>query len=851
MNVGSTIGRFEILGELGAGGMGRLYRARDPKLGREVAIKVLSERLDKSREHLYRFAQEARAASALNHPNLVTIYEIDEHDGYPFIAMELVDGRSLRAVMEEGFPSLRALLGLAAQIAHGLAAAHAKGIVHRDLKPENVMVTHDGLAKILDFGLAKFVSPGGPAAQETADPVLATQPGRLLGTVGYMSPEQARGLQLDFRSDQFAFGALLFEMLAGRRPFPGGTPLDALTAILHSDPDGLAELEARIPEPLARVVRRCLAKDPAARYASTRDLAQELDSIRERMSDAGSLTGTRALDVPPPRRTLSAALAVAGVLAVLLAGGWALLSRGGGESVAGAPRRVAVLPFRDLTGTPAGALVGEGFAETVAVRLATATGLAVLPAGALEAAAGDAREIARRSGAEAIVRGALQFQGSMVRASFSILGADGGQLSAGQAEGPAAHLLALQDEIASLAAAALGVSATAPPKRDTGFAEDRYLEALGHLRRYENEASVDAAIRILEELGDSPQVAAALARAYLAKHKVTQQRDWAERAIAASRLATAEGAEESGAHETLGRVELLLGRPADAARDFERAVTAQPNSVEARLGLATALERLGRVAEAEATYRRAVALQPGWWSTHSHLGVFLLNRGREEEALAPLREAIRLSPDNTRAINNLAVAYQQLGRYEEAVAEYRRSLAIRPTAAVLSNLGTCEFVLGRYGDAAATFGRAVALQGDSGLLRVNLGDALRFAGGRDVEARDAYLRAIDLLEADLAVTPGDAERETSLALALGRTGRLELARRHADRALELAPADAYILYPVAQVRLMGDEIDPAFDLLARALAAGYPVEAMRSDPELARLRADPRFARMLAEPTVK
>jgi serine/threonine-protein kinase len=830
--------------------MGRLYRARDPRLGREVAIKVLSERLDRSREFHHRFAQEARSASALNHPNIVTIYEVGEHDGYPFIAMEVVEGRSLRARMEEGFQSLRELLAIAAQIAHGLAAAHEKGIVHRDLKPENVMVTAEGLVKILDFGLAKFVAPGGPAAQETADPALATQPGRLLGTVGYMSPEQARGLPLDSCSDQFAFGAILFEMLAGHRPFPGGTPLDALTAILHAEPDGIAELEARIPPPVASVVRRCLAKDPAGRYASTRDLAQELDTLRERLSDAGSLVGTRDLQALAPRRLGWVAAGAAAILLALLAGTLALLFRGGGgdgaESARPSPRRIAVLPFRDLSGTASGTLVGEGFAETVSVRLAAATGLAVLPAAALESATSDPREVARRTGAQAVVRGALQFQGSTVRATFSILGPDGGQLSAGQAEGPAARLLALQDEIAGLAATALGAPAAATAQRpQTGFAEDRYLEALGHLRRYENEAAVDAAIRILEELGDSPQIAAARARACLAKYKITQQRDWAERAIAASRLATAEDAGEAGAHETLGQVELLLGRTAEAVRDFERAVAAQPNSVEARFGLAEALERQGDASGAERAHRRAVELQPGWWGTHSHLGVFLLRQGRLEESLPSLSEAIRLSPDNTRAINNLAIAYQQLGRYEEAIAQYERSLAIRPTGQVLSNLGTCQFVLARYADAAETYRRALALQADDAQVWHNLGDAMRWEGGHDAEARDAYLRAIDLFEADLAVTPGDANREASLALALGRTGRLDLASRHVERALALAPADAYILYPVAQVRLMAGEVDPALDLLARALEAGYPAEDVRRDPELAQLRSDPRFARML------
>ncbi|MDQ1347403.1 MAG: Non-specific serine/threonine protein kinase, partial [Acidobacteriota bacterium] len=622
MIVGSHIGRFEVLGELGAGGMGRLYRARDPALGRVIAIKLLAERLDQSPEHNLRFAQEARAASALNHPNIVTIHEVGEHEGFPYIAMELVLGRSLAARIEERFPSLRGLVSIAAQIAHGLAAAHEKGIVHRDLKPDNVMITPEGLVKILDFGLAKRTSSTASTlshSQAAEDVPPATAEGRLLGTVAYMSPEQARGLPLDFRSDQFAFGVILFEMLAGRRPFAGATTLDTLAAILHAEPTGIAEFETQLPAPLAWIVRRCLAKDPAARYAATRDLAQELDTIRDRMTDAGSLVGSGAIPAqgkrPRRRAALIAGIAgLAGIVGLLVAAGLrqarnlddaSVAQSAPNPATATAVRRIAVLPFRDLSGTATGARIGEGFAETVSVRLAAASGLAVLPAAALDTSPGEfgdpagsgfPQEVTRRTGVEAVLRGTLQFQGATVRATFSILDAEGRQISAGQAEGPATQLLALQDEIAALAAAALGATATAQPggtaRPKPAFAEDRYLEALGHLRRYENEASVDAAISILEVLGDSPQVAAARARAYLAQYELTQQREWAEKAIAASRLATVEGSQEAGAYETLGRVQLLLGEPLAATRELERAVASQPNSVEARFALAAALDQL-------------------------------------------------------------------------------------------------------------------------------------------------------------------------------------------------------------------------------------------------------------------
>jgi len=520
MNAGERIGRFEVLGELGAGGMGQLYRARDPKLGREVAIKVVAGRHSESREHQIRFEQEARAASALNHPNIVTIYDVGEHDGFPYIAMELIEGDSLRTYVAGAQRPLRRLVEVAAQLADGLAVAHQHGIIHRDLKPENVMVTRLGFVKILDFGLAKRVPPPIPFDHTTIDYQVATQAGAVVGTVAYMSPEQARGLPLDQRSDQFALGTILYEMLAGQRPFRGATTVDTLSAILSHQPEDPARLDPRIPRALADLVLRCLAKSPDDRFASTRELADALAAIRDGMS--GSRAGAPPADRPLLSTGRARALAATGatLLALAAVGIWLARDRpqeSGARS--GAARRVAVLPFRDLTGTPAGALIGEGFAETVSARLGADGGVAVLPAAAIDETAGDLPALVQRTGAQAIVRGSLQFEGDRVRATFAVLDPDGRQVSAGSAEGSATRLLDLQDEVARRMAAALGLP---PAAASTGAAgaeveSDRYLEALGHLRRYENDASVDAAIRILEELGGSAQVQAALPRSTRAR----------------------------------------------------------------------------------------------------------------------------------------------------------------------------------------------------------------------------------------------------------------------------------------------------------------------------------------------
>ena len=280
---GTILGHYEIVSPLGAGGMGEVYRARDARLDRSVAIKILPAEFSADSDRLRRFQQEARSASALNHPNIVTIYELGTHGSTHYIAMELVEGQTLRNFLGGGSLPVRKTIEIAAQIADGLAKAHEAGIAHRDLKPENVMVSHDGFVKILDFGLAKLTSPSGQ--QPDFCTTSHTIPGLVMGTVGYMSPEQASGGPLDFRSDQFSFGLVLYEMVTGKRPFHRSSAAETLVAILRepAEPIGLQNRDA--PAPLCWAIERCLAKEPEKRYVSTRDLAREFAAMRDRLSE--------------------------------------------------------------------------------------------------------------------------------------------------------------------------------------------------------------------------------------------------------------------------------------------------------------------------------------------------------------------------------------------------------------------------------------------------------------------------------------------------------------------------------------------------------------------------------------
>ncbi|HTO75819.1 MAG TPA: protein kinase [Thermoanaerobaculia bacterium] len=298
LSPGTKLGPYEIVGPLGAGGMGEVYRAKDARLGREAAIKVLPASLAGDAERLKRFEQEARSASALNHPNIITIYEIGSSGADSYIAMELVEGQSLRAAMASGAMPTRKMLDIGAQIADGLAKAHAAGIVHRDLKPENVMISKDGFVKLLDFGLAKlFVAPTETSGAATFAPQ-ETQPGTVLGTVGYMSPEQAAGRPVDFRSDQFALGSILYEMATGQRAFQKATGAETLSAIIRDEPESVERLNPRAPAPLRWIVERCHAKDPEDRYASSRDLARDLKSIRDHLSETTATSQAHEIERP-------------------------------------------------------------------------------------------------------------------------------------------------------------------------------------------------------------------------------------------------------------------------------------------------------------------------------------------------------------------------------------------------------------------------------------------------------------------------------------------------------------------------------------------------------------------------
>ncbi|HKR63911.1 MAG TPA: protein kinase [Thermoanaerobaculia bacterium] len=852
-SIHESFGRYQVLGPIGSGGMGEVYAARDPKLGRKVAIKMLPLRLTTERDTLTRFTQEARSASALNHPNIVTIHEVDAFEGMPFIVMEYIDGVDLRTLIREGALPVRRVLEIAVQIADGLAAAHERGIVHRDLKPENVMVTRDGFVKILDFGLAKRVAPS-PDGEDTLELEMpGTTPGTILGTVGYMSPEQATGKRLDFRSDQFALGAILYELSTGQAAFDEDTAIDTLSAILHKNPPPLTRSNPRAPVQLSDLISRLLEKSADDRYASTRDVSRELRLLRERVTAEESGFHKSQPMTVATKRSIASVIAALVVLAVITGVVVMTRSRGPAASSAAhvtpvAKKYLAVARFKDLSGDPNGQLVVDGFGETLAARLGHYPTVQVMRSPANDTEPTDARAVARNLGANLVLSGSMMRAGNRIRVTYSVLDARTGREWRDLIEGSVSDLFAIQDDVADSVARNLDLGTTSGVKvaLDPAVSQRRYLEALGHLRRYDKEESLDSAIAILKELGTSPSVQAALARAYLYKFQTTREPELAAAAGRAAESALKGDPQSMDVNVTLGELWQSTGRYPESIGAFLRVLSQQPTNAEAVLGLAETYKAAGDLKNAEASYRRAIALQPNFWGGYNKLGAFYYTQSRYADAIPQFQKVVQLVPDNERGYNNLGAMYQRLGRYDDAVRVFQQSVQRAPSGQGYSNLGTCYYFLGRYREAAKAYEKAVELTPHDFLYWRNLGDAYRWIPAEQANAKRAYSTAIDLCDAAIRVNPNESRPHLSRASALAKTGRQREARAAILRALELEPQYASNAYEAAVIANIAGDEDETIARIEQALRLGYNADNLLRDPEFANLKKSGRLQAIIS-----
>lgn len=904
--IGRTLSHYRILRQLGTGGMGEVYEAEDTKLGRKVALKVLPAATARDPQRRERFEREAKAIAALNHPNIVTIYSVEEADGVNFITMELVEGQTLRQVLPRGGLPLGKLLELTIPLAEAVAAAHQQGITHRDLKPENVLVSRDGKVKVLDFGLAKVGEVLGEAGERSRLPTRAlTEEGRIVGTVAYMSPEQAEGKPVDPHSDVFTLGIILYEMSTGERPFKGDTAVSVLSSILKDNPPPVTQINTTLPRDLARIVNRCLMKDPARRFQSAMGLATELATLKKD-SDSGELEtvtsgGGRSGVVAVPAATASgrarkigyaaaaavvAGLAVAGYVALRGWRGGAAEAPAGGVGVPGAGsrpddgrQRIVVLPFENL-GAPDDAYFAAGMTEEITSRLASVSGLGVISrTSAVQYAktGKTTKQIGQELGVDYVLEGTVRWErgasrSSRVRVTPQLIRvADDTHLWADRYDREMKDIFKVQSEIAEQVVDKLGIAVRQPERQAIGAQPTQNLDAYQvYLRgkalldspRTDREVTKEAVQMLEQAVQLDPKFA--LAWAALSK------------------------AHSSVYHE---RVDFTEERLAKARECADRALTLQPDLHEGHLALGY-YYYWGRRDYGQALEEFKLAAgsredDPEILEAIAYVG---RRQGHWDESIAAMEKAFALNPRNVVLAVNMSGSYQSLRLYPEALRFIDIAISLAPDAAELHlpkaflqveangntraaretlrkinrrdfpELPAAESCLdsldGRFKEALdglAEYPRDV-LEVQSvyrpkplmvGFVYLAMNDRTR--------ARIACESARQVLEKEIAKSPRDARMRSALGMALACVGRKDEAVREARQAADISPVSSdamdgpFFLESLARVYVMVGDYDAAIDLLDRLLAmpAGGSVTFLKLDPVYAPLRKLPRFQKLV------
>ncbi len=865
----TSFSHYRIVGKLGAGGMGEVYQAEDTKLGRRVALKFLPEALAKDAEALERFEREARSASALGHPNICTIYETGEHAGRPFIAMELVEGQTLAERVKAGPLAVEDALRIARQVAEALEEAHERGLIHRDLKPANVIVTPKGRAKIVDFGLAKLLRPVAPGAP-TLDEPLVTRTGAVMGTVPYMAPEQLRGEAVDARTDLYAFGELLYEMVSGRRAFTETQTAQLIAAILTQPPPPPRSLNANIPPELDAIILKCLAKDPAERYASAHELLLDLGPAS---TVSGLPLTARSVTVARRARARKAVVWGAGA-ALLLALGAGLVffllpalrhrrqaAKPAAQSVPH-QKELAVLPFTVIGGSANDQAFARGISETLTAKLTQLSpghSLQLVPASDVYAHhVATAGEAHKAFGVNLVFSGSLERAGQRIRISYALVdAATERQLAASTLTQPASDPFAIEDQVVEGAAGMLGLNLQPAQRRsvekhgtEDARAFQAYLQGLGYLQNYEREENLDQAVAVFQSaLNTDPAYAlayAGLGEAYWRKYEATGDTAWVDHARQSCGRAVALDGNLPASHLCLGTLANGTGQYAQGEEEFRKVIAAEPTNTRAYGGLADAQYHLGKTAEAEQTYRRAISVEPNYWGPYLWLGNFYWRLGEFPKAASMFQKVIALAPQNYNGYDNLGAVYYFQGNWPQAAAMFKKSLAVHRSAVGYSNLATVIFFQGRYGESARLFAKAVEMTPKDESLMGNLADAYRWTPGDHDQALATYARAIRLVEADLKVNPRSAMSWAHLALYRVKSGQQQASLQAIQKALHVGPRDVSVNYYAALVYHLAGDQTQALVWLQRAITKGYSVHEVSADPEWGAMKSQPAFQKLLA-----
>ncbi len=849
-----TISHYRITQKLGAGGMGVVYKALDLTLERTVALKFLPTEFALSETEKESLLREARAASALDHPNIGVIHGMEEsEDRQLFIVMAYYEGETLSQKVSRGVVSVRDSLDYAIQIAKGLSAAHARSIVHRDVKPSNIIITTDNIAKIVDFGLARVVAT-----------TSATQSVSNTGTLPYMAPEQILGEPVDQRADVWALGVLIVQMLTGSHPFLRPNTAAMTFAILNQPPSAVDAL----PAPVQPIVYRALSKQASHRYANASEMVQDLEAARAQItatplpSDEPTVTRTvRPRDLKqfvqnastprwatPQGKVLRRTLLVVIAFAIIFVASLFLPSvrqqlAGLAYAYAG-EKHIAVVRFGSLEGDAASQAESDGFVDSLTSRLsnlqAAQQSLWVVPASMVHShKIADPNAAFRELGATLVVEPHLQRNGPIVSLTINLIDAKHlRQIGSTRLEDSAGDLGALEDRAVSYLAQAMRVK-TSEESFDSASnilpaSQEAYVKALGYLQRFDRPGNIDLAIStVLSATEADPGFArgyAVLGSAYRLKYQTDHRPDWLQLAAENCKKAIQKDPRIGSAHVTLGHVQATLGKNYQALLEFQKARDINPRDSDAIHGLAEVQENMGQISEAEASYKRAIAIRPDFWDGYNSLAAFYYDQRRYQDAITQFKRVIELTPDNSAAYQNLGTVYSDLNDAQSqaaAEAAFRKSIALAPNYAAYASLGLLYSGQKKYSEAAATLKQALELNDQDWRVWAYLINTYQWSGQQDKAAK-ARSKAVALLEQYVALNANDGLAQSALGLYYSKDQLRDKAVAQAKAALKVAPKDGTVLADVSETyEILGD----------RKAALQYAHESLKGGATLADLQA--------------
>jgi len=864
-------GRYEILRVLGQGGMGAVYQARDRELDRMIALKVIRPELATDPAILARFKQELILARNITHKNVVRIYDLGEADGIRFITMEYIDGEDLRTLLRRnGRVTSTEAIPMIEQVCRALDAAHAEGVIHRDLKPQNIMRDKQGRIVVMDFGLARSLGDSG-----------MTQTGAIVGTMEYMSPEQALGLPLDQRSDIFSVGLIFYELLTGKSPYHADTAIASLMKRTREVAKPASDVENTVPRSLSAIVSRCLEREPSNRYHSVVELLQQLkaweanpnisaDQLSKMIPHPIVHPSRVNLDLPGKRWMWITAAILVLVMAAFV--GRTLLNKPtiSGVNTRGIPplsqgKFVAVMRPKIIGDEKALGYVADGIQEALVAKLFQLKEVRLASTSAVEAAAEKdlpLNKLAREVGANLVLQGMVQGSGEKLRVTLKLDNATTGRTDWSQEfAGVPEDLLTLEDQIYSSVVGGLSLKPTNEELAHTGAhptenlkAYDLYLQGKNILRNSHDTASVQPAISLFEQaIEKDPNFAlayAGMADASLLIYGDSKDNIWAQKAILNAQQAERLSSTAPEVHLALGGVYTATGRNAQAISELKRALELAPNSDSAFRLLGDAYTANGQNNEAITAYKNAVAANPYYWVNHNALGKAYLELGDATKALPAFQKVTELASDNPIGYENIGLTFYRNGQWTDAIPQFQKALAIAPSAATYSNLGTAYFFLKNYEESIKMFEKAVEMAPNDETYLGNLGDAYRWSGHSD-KAMAAYDKAISKAFQTLQVNPRAASTMGDVAVYYARKGDARNALQYVQQARTINPEDLQLMYWEAVVKALVAKPEDAFKPLRLALSKGYPAQEAWNDPDLQKLQALPQFAQLVKEYTPK